>query len=315
MKMDEIAEWEREILDDLFDPGDRDRILKTPISPDLEDDWYWRFDAKGKYSVKNAYRNLTMQSNVYANSDDHHWPSLWKLKIPGKVKILWWRIIKEIIPVRDVLRRRGVDLDTAFPLCANHPETIKHLFLDCSKTQEVWSLCNLDIVRTNPDNFILKCIPSNLDNATLLKIASVLWVVWRARNNVIWRGLNWNASSVSRHASNIMQEWLIGVTTTNEERTVVEDDVSRWNPPESGWLKCNVDVALFKEDKKVGFGLILRDNRTNFVAAKGGLLNCFFDPGIAEAYACREAIKWILTKDFSNVIIESDCLEVVKAIH
>lgn len=75
-----------------------------------------------------------------------------------------------------------------------------------------------------------------------------------------------------------------------------------------------MDAALFKDDNNVGFGLILRDNRSNFLAAKGGLLNCIFDPGIAETYACREAIKWVLSKDYSNVIIESDCLEVVKAI-
>lgn len=178
MKVEETTEWDRDILDDLFDRGDRDRILKTPISPDFEDDWLWRFEVKGKYTVKSAYRSLTMQADGYANLDEKHWMSLWNLKIPGKVKFLWWRIIKEIIPVRDVLRRKGVELDSTCPLCDNHTETINHLFLNGIKTQEVWSLCELDSVRRNPDNSNLKCMLSNLDNADLVKVASILWVVW-----------------------------------------------------------------------------------------------------------------------------------------
>lgn len=89
---------------------------------------------------------------------------------------------------------------------------------------------------------------------------------------------------------------------------------NHWSPPEKGWAKCNVDAALFKNENIVGFGLILRDNHGKFVAAKGGLLNCVFDPGIAEAYACKEALLWIQSKKLNNIIIEGDCAEVVKAL-
>lgn len=50
------------------------------------------------------------------------------------------------------------------------------------------------------------------------------------------------------------------------------------------------------------------------MGAKGGFVNCIFDPGIAEAYACRAALQWILTKKLNNVTIESDCEEVVRAL-
>lgn len=111
----------------------------------------------------------------------------------------------------------------------------------------------------------------------------------------------------------ILEDWHAHINTSNE-RTSTHRVSSWWIPPECGWLKCNVDASLFKEVGKIGFGLILRDDQANFLAAKGGLLTCTFDPGIAEAYACKEAIKWIQSKGLSKVIIESDCLEVVKAI-
>lgn len=173
MKIDESAEWEIEILDNLFDPEDKERILTTPISFNYEDDWYWRLYLKGQYTVKSAYRTLVMQSNLHASSNDKHWATHWRMKIPEKMKIHWWRIVKEIIPVRDVLRRRGVDLDISRPLCANHPETIKHLFLECNKTQEIWSACNMDCAKRDPDNLNCVSILSLHDNATLAKISSL----------------------------------------------------------------------------------------------------------------------------------------------
>lgn len=58
--------------------------MKTPISPDYEDDWFWSFDIKGNYSVKSAYRAL---GSPDSNPDEDHWTALWKLKIPEKMKI------------------------------------------------------------------------------------------------------------------------------------------------------------------------------------------------------------------------------------
>lgn len=104
MKMEEAAEWDIKILDDLFDPRDKDRIMRTPISPSYEDDWYWKFDTKGKYIVKSAYGSLITPLNQNRTNEDIHWTILWKLKIPEKIKIHWWRIIKGIIPAQEVGR-------------------------------------------------------------------------------------------------------------------------------------------------------------------------------------------------------------------
>lgn len=179
--MEEAVEWDVEILEDLFDPGDGERILKTPISPSFEDDWYWKFELKGQYTVKSAYRTFVMQSNLGVNSDNNHWPFLWKLKIPKKMKIHWWRAAKGIILVCDVHRQRGVDLDATCLVCASQPETIKHLFLECSKTHEIWSNCELSGTKGIPDDINFTSILLFHDIATLAKIASLLWFVWRAK--------------------------------------------------------------------------------------------------------------------------------------
>lgn len=154
------------------------------------------------------------------------------------------------------------------------------------------------------------------DNATLCKIIVLLWNVWRARNNVIQRGAAWNSLSISKQIDSTWEEWCPVISSTKVRGTMTSPTIPTnvWKPPDIDWLKCNVDAALFKEENKVGYGLVLRDDQANFVAAKGGLLPCVFDPGIAEAYACREALRWIWAKKLTKVVIESDSAETVKAI-
>lgn len=61
----------------------------------------------------------------------------------------------------------------------------------------------------------------------------------------------------------------------------LDDPANVWSPPDKDWLKCNVDAALIREENKVGYGIVLRGDQARFVAAKGGLLPCVFEPGIA----------------------------------
>lgn len=313
MKVNGRTEWDEELLDELFNPTEKDWIMKTPISPNYEDDWYWRFDMKGSYTVRSAYRSLCSNAGHNGSSDFDHWKVLWKLKIPSKLKFHWWRIIKGIIPVRDILSRRGIEIDSTCPLCTKQTETIRHLFLDCSFTQGVWRACNLQTSMEGSSPMRLVSTLASRDSNTLCKIAWVLWFVWRARNNVVWRGARWNMVGICKQVLEAFEE---GRSSSSHSRAgsvsgMALDESKGWEPPERGWRKCNVDAALFWKENKVGYGLVLRDDQARFVATKGGSLPCILDPGTAEMYACKEALSWVRTKGFSNVIIESDCAQAI----
>ncbi|XP_019199894.1 PREDICTED: uncharacterized protein LOC109193508 [Ipomoea nil] len=71
-------------------------------------------------------------------------------------------------------------------------------------------------------------------------------------------------------------------------------------------MKCNVDAALFTDG--AGFGAVVRSHEGRFIAAKGGRLGCIQDPLLAEAYAVEQALDWIRSFNFNNVIVEIDCL-------
>jgi hypothetical protein len=46
-----------------------------------------------------------------------------------------------------------------------------------------------------------------------------------------------------------------------------EYSVPNWIPPPDGWLMINVDAATFKNPPRMGFGIVVRDLRGDFIAS------------------------------------------------
>ncbi|XVF43858.1 hypothetical protein PTKIN_Ptkin02bG0073800 [Pterospermum kingtungense] len=84
------------------------------------------------------------------------------------------------------------------------------------------------------------------------------------------------------------------------------------NKPTLGYLKCNIDVAFFPNEKEIGFGIMLWDDRSLFVAAK-----VVHFPGAAlvkemEAACLLNALLWVQSLDQSMVEFEVDAKVVVE---
>ena len=81
---------------------DVDEILKIPLLHlEQNDAIIWRFEKKGVYLVKSAYRVCV---DVLINRDewkvDGDWNKLWSLPIPPKVKHFMWRLGRDCLPNR-----------------------------------------------------------------------------------------------------------------------------------------------------------------------------------------------------------------------
>lgn len=61
--------------------------------------------------------------------------------MPSKIRIHMWRVANEFVPVLYNLRARKLVINTLCPVYRVEEETVSHLFLDCSFTQQVlWEL-------------------------------------------------------------------------------------------------------------------------------------------------------------------------------
>ena len=59
-------------------------------------------------------------------------------KSSPKVKVLFWRVIQRCIPTKCNLIEKGIMLEPDCAVCGHPMETIKHIFLECVVSTEVW---------------------------------------------------------------------------------------------------------------------------------------------------------------------------------
>lgn len=55
-----------------------------------------------------------------------------------RCKDVAWRACCSLLPIRDSLRRKGVDVDPACPLCVEYDETVTHIWLECPIARGFW---------------------------------------------------------------------------------------------------------------------------------------------------------------------------------
>nr|GMD79784.1 uncharacterized protein LOC109154171 [Ipomoea batatas] len=185
--MNQSGSWDEDVVKDLFEPSDVPRILATPVSPDSRDEWRWRDDIRGIYSVRQGYRLLTP---ISAHADPQlqfvEWRKLWRLPVPPKVKNFLWRCMRYVLPVRETLKARHVWAGGGCPFCSFDMETMDHLFCSCPAVAQVWH----DSSILHHDSLVMLvngclCSPSVKE---AVHVAAKLWLLWAARNDVIWKG-------------------------------------------------------------------------------------------------------------------------------
>lgn len=124
---------------------------------------------------------------------DKTYTTLWKTKIPLKIKVFIWLAREGKILTKDNLARKGRQGDQTCQFC-NSPETIDHLFVTCPIASSIWSWI------ASHNNFLFNCshlsdlwildayIP--LKDKFLLELirAATLWILWLNRNRVYFNG-------------------------------------------------------------------------------------------------------------------------------
>ncbi|KAK2415610.1 hypothetical protein QL285_038076 [Trifolium repens] len=96
---------------------------------------------------------------------------------------------------------------------------------------------------------------------------------WKKRNLKLWENKHETVDQVLNRAKGVLSAWQ--VAQKNNSRTgVTGPDISHddaiaetWKPPREGYVKCNIDAAIFSADCKVGMEAVLRDNAGQFIAA------------------------------------------------
>lgn len=119
-----------------------------------------------------------------------------------KIRAFMWSVCNNALATKSNLHNRHIISDPVCGMCNDQvPETMEHLFLSCPWTSSIWSH---PLVR-NSISFrgvhrIEKWLLDLLDNKEGLLVlettASILWQIWKARNNSVFRQQRSNSEQV-----------------------------------------------------------------------------------------------------------------------
>lgn len=153
-----------------------------------DDKWEWSTAPDGLFSVKKA-KNQMLNDSI----DPNRWYMSWSGWAPLKCKIMAWRAIRNRLPTKKELVKRGVPIQNiTCTFCNEVEETALHIFTGCFFTAEIWTRvqawCKLAPMIVFEVSDLLKLTElqksSNQDAYVLTGIIiTTMWAIWNERNN------------------------------------------------------------------------------------------------------------------------------------
>lgn len=329
--IDPITEsWDVGLVESIFWPEDVPKILAIPVHAGMEDAIAWHYDSKGIFSVKSAYRVLCDDQNRRSRYDSAAssskdgakskkvWGRIWDMEAPSRLKHFLWHLAHNSLALRVNLKHRGVKVedDRCF-LCHRDGEDGGHLFFKCKQVRAIWRSAGMEAVRVS----LAECsnakavVEKILTMGDELQLKSVLllnnW--WHERNNVREGGRRRSAEEITslcgRQTSELksLKESFVG----NADRQPCR---KKWEKPPPGSLKLNVDGAFSESDKNGGWGYVIRNEDGEVIQSGSGRVTPGLDPMHMELAACIEGVRAAMALGITNLIMETDAMQVVWAV-
>ena len=165
------------------------------------DELVWDHHPSGRYTPKLGYIQLNVE--VHNRELVWWWKSLWKLKCPGKAKLLMWAVLENKAPTWEVLKRRCYQGPGFCVLCRQEEETSAHLFIRYGYTRAVWAdICNLLRVQVDWDEqSVLDAFLSWWESRHSISLRALpcifIWGIWITRNMVIFQDCRTHLETVA----------------------------------------------------------------------------------------------------------------------
>jgi len=173
------------------------------------------------FSVNAMYNNIMIEEGVPRDI------SLWKIKVPLKIKFFLWYLRQGVILTKDNLAKRQWKGCTDCCFCGVQ-ESIQHLFFECPIASLVWNAISITFGITKPRSASdlfggwIGRFPLKQRNRVLLGIAAICWAIWLCRNDVVFQQSKPNSSlQVIFRAAYWIRSW--SILSKEEERDSLKE--------------------------------------------------------------------------------------------
>ena len=99
-------------------------------------------------------------------SEEDHWKLVWKLDVPPKVKVFWWRVLHDYLPARKELHRRHIEPTAHCETCGAVEESARHVLFECTMARIFWKvtkkLTGVKIPWLHPESWAIDLLHDNI---------------------------------------------------------------------------------------------------------------------------------------------------------
>ncbi|XP_019164639.1 PREDICTED: uncharacterized protein LOC109160848 [Ipomoea nil] len=213
------------------------------------------------------------------------------------------------------LANRRVNVDIICPLCRFEPETIMHLFANCSRVQPLWNDVNCQVPNEHDDFAAWFSMWLTLgENGLVMKCIAICWSIWKGRNDLVWNSKTWDPASIMFEVANMVLDWQ-GDADLEANNNVHVSSLNSLPVVDPGIMSIYVDATVYNADAEAYYGVFVMDSSREFVAAKNGLIRCLNNAHLAEALAVKKALSWVKELGFAKILIFSDCKNVCRLLN
>lgn len=161
---------------------------------------------------------------------------------------------------------------------------------------------DINLPKMHPETWAKDLLDSSFISPRTSAIAiSVMWVIWSSRNKYTHEEIRYELLA----ALDVPDQWPAVTSVTLE----------KWKAPETGWIKINCDGGVGLVQGCAGAGMVARDHTGSFIRSRCNKYVSVSDSFAIKLLACRDALLLAIDSGFQEVIIETDCQEVVKLWH
>ncbi|KAF5469997.1 hypothetical protein F2P56_010551 [Juglans regia] len=140
--------------------------------------------------------------------------------------------------------------------------------------------------------------------------------IWLRRNEFIFEGVFKSPSQVIKATRDELR--VFQLVQHNAKQTPiprVERGAVLWSRPRESFVKANWDAAMSKKDRKVGLGVVIRDEEGEILVAAREQINYLTDSATAECLALWKAMEVCRELNFNRVLFEGDAQVIVNAVN
>lgn len=305
--------WDEEIVRKSFMVLEAEEVLKIKPGERLNNDVpAWAFEKNGVYSARSAYSLLKEEQmetamadtrEAMASSDDRAWSQVWKLNVPPKVRVFWWRVLHNSLPSKAELKRRHIEKESFCEMYGDPDESVYHVAFLCPVAKRFWAevkrLSGVSVPSLHPCSWATDVFCANrCPTAAVATVVCGVWTLWTGRNARRHGRKVWEPGAAARYISTLLENLAMLKTTAKPGHVVVR---ARWQLPEEGWVKVNIDAAFDSA------GVVIRDHSGQVLAGAARWFDCLPDALTAEAMSAREGLELAIENGYDKVILEVDC--------